>query len=245
MTLSTSNSLRVASVEADLDSASDAYLFETPVELLCPITLQLFHDPVVNEAGQVYERSALVKALAHRLVDPISNLPLATGALTTVWPMKSKACLRSPGLTPALVDYVLSHGSSIYDSQALIRFAASLATCGERDMAACVYTKLLQQLEAPSAQQVEALKGLLGCWGDLDEDDDKLVQQLAGLACEEGPEGCRPARFVNVLLEGGLSEEFVLRFCEHILSNAMRYTITGIMIASVTLPYKSRTVDMA
>ncbi len=31
------------------------------------------------------------RALAHRLVDPISNTPLETAALTTVWPIRSKA----------------------------------------------------------------------------------------------------------------------------------------------------------
>ena len=32
---------------------------ETPHDLICPITQQLFKDPVVTSEGQVYEREAI------------------------------------------------------------------------------------------------------------------------------------------------------------------------------------------
>ncbi|GLI61303.1 hypothetical protein VaNZ11_003657, partial [Volvox africanus] len=244
---------------------SDAYLFDTPADLLCPITHELFYEPVINAAGQVYERAALEKALAHRLVDPISNVPLETTVLTTVWPMKSKAAayreravrgcveklckptcrspirylrraaelsagmvssvdasgalLGLPGLTPDVIEYLLTHPSSIYDFQALSRYASSLASGGYRDLAAGVYTKLLH-VGGDSQQQVEALKGLLGCWGSPEEEEQKLVEKLAALSCGEGHDGCRPARFVGVLMEAGLPEELVLCFCEYILSGS-------------------------
>ncbi|GFR47988.1 hypothetical protein Agub_g9812, partial [Astrephomene gubernaculifera] len=267
MTLAPSSSLRRSLVE--IAEVADNDLFESPPDLLCPITHELFYDPVINAAGQVYERAAIEKALAHKLVDPISNLPLDTAALTTVWPMKSKAAayreravrgciaqvckpscrtpirylrraaelsagaaacgggpggsvLGLPGLTREVVEYLLTHPSSIYDFQALSRFAASLAAGGHRDLAAGLYTKLLQQ-DGDSAQQVEALRGLLACWGgpEEEEDEQQLVERLAGLSCGEGAEGCcRPARFVGVLLAAGLSEELVVRFCEYILGSS-------------------------
>ncbi|KAG2486532.1 hypothetical protein HYH03_014833 [Edaphochlamys debaryana] len=245
---------------------NDGQLFESPVDLVCPILHELFTDPVINSAGQVYERVAIEKALAHRLVDPISNQPV-TNQLTTVWPMKSKAAayreravrgcvaqvcrpscrtpirylrraaelaagaagcppdcgsclLGAPGLTPEVVDYVLTHPSSIYDFQALSRFASSLAACGHRDLAAGLYTKMLQ-LGGDSQAQVEALQGLLACWGgEEEEDEERLVERLAALSLGEGPEGCRPARFVGVLLAAGLPEALVVRFCEYILGGA-------------------------
>ncbi|GLC56996.1 hypothetical protein PLESTB_001171600 [Pleodorina starrii] len=274
MTLSHSTSLRrstALSPEVAEGADSDAYLWETPADLLCPITHELFHEPVINAAGQVYERVAIEQALAHRLVDPISNLPLDTATLTIVWPMKSKAAayreralrgcverlcrpacrspirylrraaelsagitqtavdasgavLGLPGLTPDVIQYLLTHPSSIYDFQALSRYGASLAAGGYRDLAASVYTKLLH-LGGDSQQQVEALQGLLACWGGAREEEEeevyehRLVERLAALSCGEGPDGCRPARFVGVLLEAGLREELVLRFCEHILGS--------------------------
>ncbi|GIL73779.1 hypothetical protein Vretifemale_3889 [Volvox reticuliferus] len=130
----------------------------------------------------------------------------------------SGAVLGLPGLTPDVIEYVITHPSSIYDFQALSRYAASLASGGYRDLAASVYTKLLH-LGGDSQQQVEALKGLLECWGSPEEEDEmKLVEKLAALSCGEGHDGCRPARFVGVLLEAGLPEELVLCFCEYILS---------------------------
>ncbi|GIL49322.1 hypothetical protein Vafri_5702 [Volvox africanus] len=129
----------------------------------------------------------------------------------------SGALLGLPGLTPDVIKYLLTHPSSIYDFQALSRYAASLASGGYRDLAAGVYTKLLH-VGGDSQQQVEALKGLLGCWGSPEEEDEqKLVEKLAALSCGEGHDGCRPARFVGVLLEAGLPEELVLCFCEYIL----------------------------
>eukprot|EP00198_Chlamydomonas_reinhardtii_P004658 XP_001693994.1 predicted protein [Chlamydomonas reinhardtii] len=207
--LSHSSSLRGprGSVSVSSDAPDDAEWLESPSDLICPITHELFVEPVINAAGQVYERAAIEKALATKLaikghwfmqVDPISNLPLPSASLTTVWPMKSKAaayreravqgCIaqvcrpscRTPvrylrraaelaagalagvphggavlgvaGLTPEVVDYVLTHPSSIYDFQALSRFAASLVGCGQRDRAAALYTQLLQ-LAGDTSQQ--------------------------------------------------------------------------------------------
>ena len=48
---------------------------EPPRELLCPITLELMQDPVVNSLGNTYERSALERAWNSQrvLCDPSTN----------------------------------------------------------------------------------------------------------------------------------------------------------------------------
>lgn len=81
-------------------------IFETPADLLCPITHCLFVDPVINACGQVYERSAIVAHLRAQQqqqqqgsggaaavvpTDPLTNAPLPSTSLTPVYPMRSRA----------------------------------------------------------------------------------------------------------------------------------------------------------
>eukprot|EP00913_Durusdinium_trenchii_P015850 g14895.t1 len=47
-----------------------------PEWLTCPLTGVMFREPVVNLFGNTYEREMYSKALQHRLVDPLTNLPL-------------------------------------------------------------------------------------------------------------------------------------------------------------------------
>jgi hypothetical protein len=54
-----------------------------PPELCCPITLELFSDPVQTIHGMTYERSAIVEWLKKHDTDPLSNEPLRVKA---VWP---------------------------------------------------------------------------------------------------------------------------------------------------------------
>lgn len=54
-----------------------------PDELCCPITLELFRDPVSTIRGQIYERDAIVEWLHKSATDPISGCELK---ITTVWP---------------------------------------------------------------------------------------------------------------------------------------------------------------
>eukprot|EP00803_Ostreobium_quekettii_P002455 evm.model.scf_886.3 EVM.evm.TU.scf_886.3 scf_886:24885-28521(+) len=74
---------------------SEDYLFEPPPDLLCPITAELFVDPVLNAAGQVYERSAFMRYLngcgRDPVVDPVTRIPLAQQFLTPVVVMRSRA----------------------------------------------------------------------------------------------------------------------------------------------------------
>ena len=56
-----------------------------PDELCCPITLELFCDPVSTIRGQTYERKAIMDWLRKSATDPITGCPLK---ITTVWPDK-------------------------------------------------------------------------------------------------------------------------------------------------------------
>lgn len=54
-------------------------------ELYCPITRELFHDPVVAEDGILYEREAIQKWFKTRITSPITGKPFTSTAL---FPMK-------------------------------------------------------------------------------------------------------------------------------------------------------------
>lgn len=52
--LGSSNSLKKRSSVALTPDSEDAQLLENPLDLVCPITHELFRDPVINSAGQVH-----------------------------------------------------------------------------------------------------------------------------------------------------------------------------------------------
>ncbi len=53
--LGSSSSLKKrSSVALAPDADEDAQLLENPLDLVCPITHELFRDPVINSAGQVH-----------------------------------------------------------------------------------------------------------------------------------------------------------------------------------------------
>ena len=50
---------------------------EIPPELQCPLSLELMIDPVINAAGQTYERAAIDEWLARgNRTDPMTGAPL-------------------------------------------------------------------------------------------------------------------------------------------------------------------------
>ncbi|KAL0031370.1 hypothetical protein WJX79_007043 [Trebouxia sp. C0005] len=68
-------------------------LLDNPPDLVCPITHELFKEPVINAAGQVYERSAIEAYMRRSLMDPVTRMQLhPTSVLTPVWIVKSR-CL--------------------------------------------------------------------------------------------------------------------------------------------------------
>ena len=49
-----------------------------PIAMVCPITLEVFRDPVVAADGHSYERAALQRWLGTRVTSPVTGAPLAT-----------------------------------------------------------------------------------------------------------------------------------------------------------------------
>jgi len=96
--------LRTVSVQCDL-SALDADLDAEPEELMCPITLNMFRDPVfVFDSGHTYERSAILSHFEQNgAKDPLTRRALSSTKVKTNWAMRNvvQAWLdKHPGVTP-------------------------------------------------------------------------------------------------------------------------------------------------
>jgi leucine-rich repeat protein SHOC2 len=96
--------LRTASAQCDL-SDPDADLDAEPEELICPITLNMFRDPVmVVESGHTYERSAILSHFRRNgAKDPLTGLALSSKKVMTIWAVRQivQAWLdKHPGVTP-------------------------------------------------------------------------------------------------------------------------------------------------
>ena len=67
-------------------------LLENPPDLVCPITHELFSEPVINGAGQVYERSAIEVHMRRSNTDPVTRMQLHPASpLTPVFIVKSRS----------------------------------------------------------------------------------------------------------------------------------------------------------
>ena len=70
-------------------TASEA--LENPLDLVCPITQDIFTEPVINGAGQVYERAAIELHMRRSDLDPVTRMQLhPSSGLTPVWIVKSR-----------------------------------------------------------------------------------------------------------------------------------------------------------
>ncbi|CAM9103246.1 unnamed protein product, partial [Heterosigma akashiwo] len=97
----------------DLDEAPSASLKRSPGEMpdniLCPITLQVFLDPVVAADGQTYERFAIEAWLSRSARSPLHGVPLPTNL---VYPNRNlKVPAPPPARRPALIDALLERGA--------------------------------------------------------------------------------------------------------------------------------------
>jgi leucine-rich repeat protein SHOC2 len=96
--------LRTVSVQCDL-SALDADLDAEPEELICPIMLNMFRDPVmVVDSGHTYERSAILMHFERNgAKDPLTGLALSSTKVMTNWAVRQivQAWLdKHPDVTP-------------------------------------------------------------------------------------------------------------------------------------------------
>ena len=56
---------------------------EAHSEMVCPLTKQLFVDPVITTFGHSYERKALLEYVReHGSIDPVAQKPIDTSQLT-------------------------------------------------------------------------------------------------------------------------------------------------------------------
>ncbi|KAG1675582.1 hypothetical protein FOA52_014170 [Chlamydomonas sp. UWO 241] len=104
---------------------ADRELFETPADLVCPITLTLFTDPVINAMGQIYDRAAIEAHMANKLVDPVTNVPLPATTLTSVHLVRSRAMDYREKSARACVSRSLSY--AVRDPTPYLRRACELA----------------------------------------------------------------------------------------------------------------------
>ncbi|GAB4820850.1 hypothetical protein N2152v2_007896 [Parachlorella kessleri] len=92
-----------------LDGA-EAFLFETPSDLLCPITQAPFSDPVLTSSGHVYERAAIERYLRENNSDPLSRQPLVNKSLTPVYVLKSRSAEYREAAAKRCVERACSSG---------------------------------------------------------------------------------------------------------------------------------------
>lgn len=69
-------------------------------ELYCPITRELFHDPVVAADGIVYERSAILKWFSRRCSSPTTGLTITTTLHDCIFVRRTIEVLSSARLLP-------------------------------------------------------------------------------------------------------------------------------------------------
>ena len=81
--------LRSVSVQCDL-SPPEADLVVEPDVLICPITRNMFRDPVVVvDSGHTYERSAVVSHFqCNGTKDPLTGLALRSARVMTIWTVR-------------------------------------------------------------------------------------------------------------------------------------------------------------
>lgn len=115
-------------------SANDEdFLFQPPADLVCPITCDLFRDPVLNSAGHMYERKALLRYLENTPrapLDPISRQPIDASVLMPVVKIRGRAIEYREDVSRACVE--MASNKDCRDPVKYLKRAADL--CAEVDL---------------------------------------------------------------------------------------------------------------
>ncbi|KAI3435786.1 hypothetical protein D9Q98_001844 [Chlorella vulgaris] len=98
----------VSVVRGSKGSEDGDRLFDAPAELVCPLTLAPFIDPVLTTAGHVYERAAIQAHLERSCTDPLTRQPLLNKSLTPVYVLRSRALEYRESAARACIDRVCS-----------------------------------------------------------------------------------------------------------------------------------------
>ena len=80
---------------ASVAIAVDHFLCDVPEELCCPITLQLFHDPVTTVNGHTYDRASMLEWFSKPgpATDPLTGQHLPSTVLRDDVIMRAKCGL--------------------------------------------------------------------------------------------------------------------------------------------------------
>ncbi|CAF0849338.1 unnamed protein product [Adineta steineri] len=105
----------------------------TTSSLVCPITFQLFHEPVVAEDGHTYEQSAIIEWVQKNHTSPITRQPLSIGKLRPNYTIKSmvqefETKIRSTNYRFKLNSDVKKGRKTLFQSTGKVIFEASWLT---------------------------------------------------------------------------------------------------------------------
>jgi hypothetical protein len=77
--------------------------------LICPITYQIFHDPVVTGDGHTYERTAIVRWICEHGTSPLTRQPLIITELKSDDYLRNLANQRRTSTRPSNNDISVDH----------------------------------------------------------------------------------------------------------------------------------------
>jgi hypothetical protein len=77
--------------------------------LICPITYEMFHDPVVAGDGHIYERTAIVRWICEHGTSPLTRQPLNINELQSDDYLRNLANQQRTSTTPSNNDISIDH----------------------------------------------------------------------------------------------------------------------------------------
>ncbi|KAK9868882.1 hypothetical protein WJX84_011105 [Apatococcus fuscideae] len=192
----------------DVQQPDEDPVFDTPSDLVCPITHEIFRDPVITAAGQVYERDSIMVFLQKHNTDPVTRMPLAGKTLTPIYILRSRARDFREQTARTCVSRACTPGCR--EPVKYVRRAAEL--CGSLDVevqgmtAECIH------------HQAELLLKCIACWSnnqDEPEDEAATFEKLAAFVDQQPDLGW--GQLIDIVQEAGLGEDFTTRLCEQLL----------------------------
>ena len=82
--------LEIINLALSFVNCTDTENFEFPSDFICPITHHLILDPVLTNAGSLYERSAILNWFSEHDTNPEDGARLTNFQLISCRPVKSR-----------------------------------------------------------------------------------------------------------------------------------------------------------